>query len=241
MRKEFMVKRIVPFLLFLCCTFSFISLKPILGIMGLVERFAKEKVSAQEEAYIRSIAKELNTRKDFSICRMNEDAAAQHGAVNACALGNVLLIGPHFFNELSEPQKRFLIGRELIHIEENHTLTNWLYYASIPCVALGPCNILADYIVPQANKKWSWFIRGSLIASGLLGTYLLSAKVSRFNEFEADREAALRLNEINGGVSFYKTYAQYYSYYDGASLWKRLLIPYPTCKQRIAQLESLQK
>lgn len=97
------------------------------------KKFGDKSISPEREQEIRSIAQEMNIDKEFLIRKMNREALLKFGYCNAfvyfytflncipmCSTP-FLFISESFFEDLSFEERRFLIGHELVHIEEEHT------------------------------------------------------------------------------------------------------------------------
>lgn len=200
-----------------------------------IKLFSNQKVTPELENYIRAIAAELKMTKEFEIRTMNQAAIKAHGATNAFVIGSYLFVCPLFLETLSESEKRHLIGHELMHIEKSHSIknvvgTSLLFYASY----------FGVYYLIKKNKRddFEKLLSYSLIPVLPILAFLSSQAQRRAHEFEADRESALRLNEIDGGISLMNTF-KYYDKKNYSSYFSRIAATHPSLDERIAQFNSL--
>ena len=104
------------------------------AIQAAEEQFGSQHLAPAQEEKILSIAHEMGITEPFTIRKMNRFAIAFGGYHNAFAYFPALLhfiplsnkpflfISEGFFEDLTLDEQRFLIGHELTHIQENHTL-----------------------------------------------------------------------------------------------------------------------
>ncbi|HEV2600848.1 MAG TPA: M48 family metalloprotease [Candidatus Babeliales bacterium] len=96
--------------------------------------FGALPLNTDQEEKIRAIASEIGVAQPFTIRKMNQRAMMTFGYHNAfvyfpllfsCIPTNsspYLFISEGFLEDLSPEEQRFLIGHEMIHIKESHTL-----------------------------------------------------------------------------------------------------------------------
>ncbi len=93
-----------------------------------------QSLNADQEVKIKSIAAEMGISEPIIIRKMNQKAMITFGYHNAFAYFPLLLtfiptnsapylfISEGFLEDLSSEEQRFLIGHEMVHIKERHTL-----------------------------------------------------------------------------------------------------------------------
>lgn len=204
-------------------------------------QYLKEKANPKIEEFVRSIAKELHITKDFDIGIMNNQTVYSLGGANAACAGNkLILLGPYFLDSLSETERRFLIGHELVHLKRNHFFKNLffpfaLFFSLIPIHSLSKNKLfkITSEIKGDIFSLLYWVI-------SINGILLARQALSRYHEYEADRESALALKNIEGGILFFKNvkkiYSSHPSHSNENSKW---LASHPSNEDRIKRLENL--
>lgn len=103
------------------------------AIKSAQDKFGTMSLAQCQEEKIRNIAQEMNITEHFIIRKMNRAALLAYGYCNAFVcfytflnfipINNTpfLFVSEGFFEDLSEEEQRFLIGHELIHLQEHHT------------------------------------------------------------------------------------------------------------------------
>lgn len=171
--------------------------------------------------YVNDIMKELDpdSKKTVAVKKMNRFAQYLFGYQNAIALPglNTILVNEAWLEKLPEEQKKFLIGRSLVHM--NKPLEYALYKYILPLLTQSFVELNSTFTVlhvpPSAEEKAEMdneelnyfsnkFNQGALHwGLSLLGS-LINKYFSRRLEYEADKEAALKLNCIDGALDLLK-------------------------------------
>lgn len=224
-------------------------------------RFGQENASAETQLFVDGIAKEMGFDKQIKVKKYNTEIFAKIGYHNALAMGqDYVYINERFFNKLSVEAKRFLIGHEITHLQKGHLDERGYLLAAAGAASLYGIyktletpktfmnrynNKLGDKQELYSNSKGlknyipraAWAL-GTIGLNGLMYLYLV--KICRQQEYEADREAAIKLNAALGGVSFLdilKTLEAIPTNADKNLLEK--FSTHPLCENRIAELQKL--
>jgi len=208
------------------------------------------KPETQEE--IRKVLREMGLKDVDDVCLAEciealQKAFPKHGAAALMSPfgGNrrILLTSEEAFGQLSEDEKRFLVGHEATHIKRQHVLK-----AALVGVGAALCALLPSMCVAQSyGRKKEYLKAGAVGAVGYLSALVCAilgrAAMSRANEREADCQAARELNAAAGGVAIMKRFkedpvmqAVLKKY---KSFWWRLLMAHPTLDERIAYLQKI--
>ncbi len=190
-------------------------------ILGTALSFPLGHNTASQETtdYVNDITKQLNPdQKAVQVKKMNRFAQYLFGSQNALALPglNTVLVNEDWFKKLPEEQKRFLIGRSLVHM--NKPLEYALYKYALPLLTKSFIELNAPFALSRVasaeekadmddeertyfdSKVNRWALRTALnLLASLTNQYF-----SRRLEYEADKEAALKLNCIDGAVDLLK-------------------------------------
>ncbi len=98
------------------------------------QRFGTKSIAKDQENKIKSIARAMNVSEPIVIRKMNHNALITFGYYNAFAhfpllfdfipVGSkpFLFVSEGFFEDLSPKEQLFLIGHEMVHIKEKHTI-----------------------------------------------------------------------------------------------------------------------
>jgi len=155
----------------------------------------------------------------------------------------ILLMSEEAFNQLSEEEKRFLIGHEAMHIKHRHVLKAVVVGALVTICALSS----ATLVVRNYGRKKAYLQAGVAGVVGYLGamvaTLLVRSAVSRANERKADCQAARGLDAAAGGVALMKRLKEDPIMLEASEnykkFWWRLLMDHPTLDERIAYLQKI--
>lgn len=197
-----------------CAFMSVMTIQTALST-GAVTSPSKYSPSAETVAFIRNIQKELGLEKmRLDIFRMSDKEKRYYIRRNACVtLDNTLVIDEEWFNELSEDEKRALIGHELMHIKKDHIFKRPLISGLLLGTALVLFMIDAEYNQRvNFEKTMQTFLNKTLIVPVdkpplkiqiiRLSSWLLpfiNLWHSRACEREADLESAKQLHCARGG------------------------------------------
>lgn len=222
---------------------------PIRKIYDLtISLFGTDKFEPRKEAFIRDIITELGMSQEIQIYKMNNLALEIFGPYNAMAIFDSVIISEDLFRIYTKDELRFTVGHELMHIKKlhmplnisfqiGHTAGNIVLYKAISAKWL--CNISDKYL--QRISK-------ALTAIGLFSSQIwLKNRIAHACELQADREAAIRLNVIDGGINSFKRFmlpahlAPKKKLADKVEdlLWAIFYYSHPEDAERIAQLEAL--
>ncbi len=207
------------------------------------------------DTQVRRILHEINSPLEHSLrIRKLSRSAIYNGMTkyNACVISygtnHYLYISEKWFNSLSDPEQRFLIGHEIMHLECQHQLRKVKNSLSIGLLAA-----LCGYgITLSLVDSFSTALKVAL-CSFYGVTIPLSCSLSREYESEADREACLRLNAKEGGIllmkrmlyiekKFKSDFPSWQWFKTKQKIAKWLSTPFrthPPTKERLAQIEAL--
>ena len=206
-------------------------------------QYGTEPLEPAHEAFIQSIIQELGITKKIIIRKMSRLGITLYGRKNACALfDRYLFVGESFFKELSEEEKRFLIGHELAHLMRNHALTRSVMLFSLLCIS----GIISTALALKLQSTYRLSRTPSIITGilafaffnriGSIGNMMLS----RHQEKEADFISVSHLQTAQGGITFL-TKASAHNPYDYSKWLTRLLVSHPSPEERIQLLERITK
>lgn len=170
-----------------------------------LDKLGTESVSFANETFIKDIQHELGLDHiNLTIRAMNDDAIALVGRENAFVIGeyDYLFVSEEWFNELTIPERRFLIGHELAHLMMQHSEKQQLAQQSMAILV----NYLVKYIGNSAEQgTWKHYgiEAAKKIGFGTLKLLLLSM-LSRGCESEADEVSARKLNSAQGGIALFE-------------------------------------
>ena len=216
---------------------------------SLANQFGTEQLAPEKEKLIRSIMQEMGIIKNIEIRKMNRHGMTTFGLYNAFAyLDSYLFFSEHFFTKLNTEEQRFLIGHELMHIEQRYvykqsTVIWGNYFANVA---------LCWYAYQLLNKKrlsskmQRPLIIGLHVALNIINK-LNELRRARYFEQDADKESAIRLKCAQGGISFLKKMKQLtddfplQGNYDYSTWWKRLWANHPNNEKREKYLQEISK
>lgn len=216
------------------------------------------KLSAQKEAYIRSIIQELGMSKNIDIRKMNKRAVTTLGVDNAFVtaplIKEYLFVSEDFFDNLTESERRFLIGHELMHLYHKHN--------HLQKILIGACFVSLVPVLAGIDKLDQWMATMTtterrdyhtisneedimklrlcaplcILTVWSLATKAASGCISQIFERQADISAARKLNTAQGGIDLFKR--------SNAKNIGKIRVPsifssHPTPNERITALESV--
>jgi Zn-dependent protease with chaperone function len=183
--------------------------------------FGATPLAPAQEEKIRSIAQEMEITQPFTVKRMNQQALATFGYHNAFAhiplIWNffptrstpILFISEGFFEDLSPEEQRFLIGHELVHIQERHTEYLPLAQLTLLLLLIVLWGLLRKkFLLHLTQAKNSYYdialgiILGLLLVIFLNIPNLAALDYRRHIEWEADRISLQALNSYDGCIRF---------------------------------------
>ncbi len=175
-------------------------------------------VSSTTQEYVQSLCQKLQLgTTPVQVKHMNSVAQSFFGNQNIIALPglNTILLNEDWFKRLPEDQKRFALGRTLVHL--NKPVEYTLYKYILPLLANA---LVESYSSGQPSPGFPgtrrWYntcntSEGSRQLSGWLSdkarshlAHLVVQFFSRDMEYEADREAAEKLDCAQGGINLLK-------------------------------------
>ncbi len=183
------------------------------NLVSKIFNFGQEKLDEKNEDFIKSMIKRFKMDNfNINIFKMNNHSLQKIGHDNAFASFNNAYFSKSFLDKLTQDQKEFLIAHELMHIKNQHTL-KMIAVTSGCALTTGLLSyyvskyIDKNYLKTYKNrlpKKFQNLLSSNLLLSPvLLATSKLALSAySKFNEKQADRDAALNLGDIKGGVKF---------------------------------------
>lgn len=204
-------------------------------------QYGTEPLEPEHEAFIRGIIQELGITKKIIIRKMSRLGIALYRRKNACALfDRYLFVGESFFKELSEEEKRFLIGHELAHLMRNHILIRSVVFFSLLFIS----GIISAALALKLQSTYR-LSRTTSIITGILAFAFFNRignignmMLSRHQEKEADFISVSRLQSSQGGITFL-TKASAHDPYDYSKWSTRLLASHPSPQERIQLLERI--
>ncbi len=198
--------------------------------------FGTENLTPENEAYIRSIEKKMKMEsRGVVLKKMNVRALNKWGWHNAVAIFGHIFISESYFNQLSQDAKTYLIGHELIHIDEKHSL--------IMTIINGMGLIGAGvYYTYAKNAQQPWWKKATIGVSSWLLYRLGIAHIQRECERRADIKSVALLNSAGGGIELLRQRSLLVP--TVASRWsvvRQAFSTHPSNEERIAYLEKIQK
>lgn len=181
------------------------------NLVSKIFNFGQEKLDKKNEDFIKDMINRFKMNNfNINIFKMNNPSLQKFGQNNAFASFSNVYFSKSFLDKLAQDQKEFLIAHELMHIKNQHTL-KMIAVTSGCALTTGLLSyyiskyIDKNYLKPYKNKlpkKFQNLLSSNLIvAPGLLAMSAFTLRCySRFNEKQADRDAALNLGDIKGGV-----------------------------------------
>jgi len=185
------------------------------------QQFGPKLVAPAQEEMIRNIAREMGVTEPFTIRKMNQQALASFGYANAITyfpsfmnffpIGSTpfLFISEGLLEDLSPAEQRFLIGHELVHVQERHTEYLNLLHFAFAMILILLWNFSRKHIAKiTAQYTGSYHAIVSGVISGLLLLiYLTIPNITalayrRHIEWEADRTSLLVLKSYDGCIQF---------------------------------------
>jgi Zn-dependent protease with chaperone function len=187
----------------------------------IIERtFGSTSLEKEQERKIRLIAERMGVREEIVIRKMNSHALALFGYYNAFACFPTLFgffpikttpflfVSEGFFEDLSSKEQVFLIGHEMVHIKERHTiyinLILMLLVLSLLLFWLVSRNhlglIVQRYVGKRKTLTVLFLIHGILICFFLVIPHFVSLAYRRKIEREADSKSMEILKSYDGGI-----------------------------------------
>ena len=217
------------------------------------QQFGTSALAPKQEDKIRRIAEEMNITDRFVVRKMNRTALLTFGYHNAFVyffnflncipLNNspVLFVSEGFFDDLSDEEQRFLIGHELIHIQEHHThylnlvLLSVLIFLSIVCALLK--KTIYSYIQKRVSTHYYSLI-SALVFYGLLFICYSVSTLSglayrRHIEWVADCRSLALLESYDGALKLTERWQKEFNL-PLHNPYLGLLSDHPSCHERIA-------
>jgi Zn-dependent protease with chaperone function len=195
------------------------------------KRFGHESVSFECAQLVHSLVHTLGISYPLTLRKMNCDAVRTLGWYNAFAYGRHIFINEPFLMQLTRQEQTFLLGHELTHVKENHVP---IFFAT-HCSLLVTVIVVYTYLHRTKVRAWS---KRVLVAIGLLiAASSLYASVRRYYESEADRNAVISLNCVEGGISFLQSMEKKMP--ESQSTIQQLFSTHPSYKQRIEDLRKI--
>jgi len=195
-------------------------------------------LSEEIEVFVRKIQKQMDMEHvTIRLRSMSRDAMLSFGRENAAAVSipfaNTIIISEEWFNSLSDPEKKALIGHELAHIKYKHIYKG---------LAVFGCSYFIFSL-----------LRLKLLSAPL--ALLITRLHSRYCEAEADEISALECENIDGCIDLFKHFKSLKDPYSRFAIkrWTRklirtltypvrkLLATHPSLNTRIENLEALKK
>ncbi|CDK30146.1 M48 family metallopeptidase [Candidatus Babela massiliensis] len=181
------------------------------NLVSKIFNFGQEKLDEKNEDFIKGMINRFKMNNfNINIFKMNNHSLQKFGQNNAFVSFSNAYFSKSFLDKLSQDQKEFLIAHELMHIKNQHTL-KMIAVTSGCALTTGLLSyyiskyIDKNYLKTYKNKlpkKFQNLLSSNLVLSpGLLAMSAFTLTCySRFNEKQADRDAALNLGDIKGGV-----------------------------------------
>lgn len=175
-------------------------------------------VSSATQEYIKSVCEKLQPGSmPAQVKHMNTLALYFFGSQNIIALPglNTILVNEEWFKKLPEEQKRFALGRSLVHLNKPVEYTLYKYLLPILASALvksyssgqpfpgipGTKHWYSTDNTPEKSRQLTHWLSDQARSHS---AHLLVQYFSRDMEYEADREAAVKLDCTQGGISLLK-------------------------------------
>lgn len=221
------------------------------------QAFGDKPLAAGQEEKITAIARKMGISQSIIIRRMNRTSLLLFGYHNAFAyfpsLLNIiplsnqpfLFISEGFFEDLSPAEQDFLIGHELIHIQEGHL--RYLYLAMLPfeLLLLAACwIILRRYLWHHIRQSIFYKKILSLMAFFGLGVSFLGVPAviesiyRRHIEYVADAESLKILHTYQGCNQLIDRWQREWSLPSYNSYFG-LFSTHPSCAERKAHCHKL--
>lgn len=230
------------------------------------------KLKPEDEKFVRDIIDELGMSQDIRVYKGGSVFNKTFGENNACAISGCnqyIFIGEKLLTQLTDEEKRFLIGHELMHLYHDHLekreYLNLASYASVLASTAAVYKFRKTYDAENSNSpiktlvfdeskknigftKMSWnrelLYKTSLLLPAIVstGNHLLSMYVYRKQESEADRDSVKKLNCANGGIAFLER-AKKIEQQSNAKIHKvpEYLSTHPELDARIEAIKKLDK
>lgn len=200
------------------------------------ERFGSLPLAPEQEKKIASIALEMGITEPITIRKMSTKAIQTFGYYNAFAyfsstIWNLipisdkpfLFISEGFFEDLSPEEQRFIIGHELIHINERHT----------PFLSLSLLILLVALLI-----FWN-FVRKYLKTFFSYGLFCLLCSIPTFTRFAykrsmervADHKSMQILKSYDGGIKLIERWEKEF-HLPPHNPYFGLLSDHPSCSER---------
>lgn len=215
-------------------------------IADVYDRYTKKtcrshKANPEIESFVRSIAQEMKIDKFFEVYAMDDDLVKELGSANVIVIGNIFFIGPRFEEALTLAEKRFLIGHELAHFENDHYVKNLAAGAGLLVGYFGIVRIIQNSLTDKIEEPLRSLTTGLVSTPFLALTYFGYKVVERYHEYQADKNAALKLGEADGGISLLTRHAEPLYKPNYTNLLTRLCANHPSSEQRVSFLQELKR
>lgn len=214
------------------------------------DMFHMEPMSVENEEKIRVTIKKFGMENyHIKIYKMNSYMIRQFGRNNAFVapwLGTIF-VGENFFNELSSNEQEFIIGHELMHMYYSHVIKQNACAFGTYLTSL----YITHLILTQSKIKEKVFQKtGNIglisvdianIAMSAVLAKVVSQKLSRVFEAQADRESAKRLggNGIKAGIGLFKKSLRLYGNNKPKNIVDKIFSSHPSNYERLKNLKKL--
>lgn len=181
------------------------------------QTFGAQPLSESQETFVRSIANTMGINHHRLIIRkMNVAAMQTYGYYNAFAyfpqffclpISSIpfLFISEGFFKDLTLAEQTFLIGHELTHVKEQHTL-GFMFMVILSIIFIFLCIFTSRNRIKvwtdafcRTHQNIAWV--GTLLCLGFFSLYIIDigfAYYQRHMEYVADRNALETLQSYEG-------------------------------------------
>jgi Zn-dependent protease with chaperone function len=222
------------------------------------EQFGARSLAPEQEEKIASLAREMGITESITIRTMNHAALSLFGYYNAFAYFFVFLdlipistkpflfISEGFFEDLTPEEQRFLIGHELIHVQERHTLylnlVIYLLWALLLCGAVLVRKYLVRVIKNSRLTKHQRYLPAAvsvlLIVASTQIPALISSAYRRHIEREADIRSLQILHSFDGCTKLLQRWQKDFNV-DTHNPFFSILSDHPSCSERNAYCLAL--
>lgn len=222
------------------------------AVRAAQEKFGAMPLAPELEEKIKVIACQMGVDEPIIIRKMNYNALRTFGYNNAFvyfySLFNIipissqpfLFVSESFFEELSPEEQVFIIGHEIIHVKERHTLyLNFFFYLSyLMLFLLGLIFIKnIELIVPSFLKKkyqgsFTSFITCLLLVGLVLVPIFIKNGYRRHIEWVADSQSMEILQSHDGGLKLLERWQKKYNLSAHNNDFLGLFADHPSCYER---------
>ncbi len=207
-------------------------------------------VQPQDEKLVRDIAQQMNIQQDIQVS-LSPEAFKAVGPHN---VGNCIFFNKEWFDQWRDYKdvQKFIIGHELSHLKDYHTpirTFTWVGGALASYYLLNKASqfsSLSDTIDTYVARKVSWFpqkgrtILGKLMLFSMASriALLLTKKVSRVQEYQADAEALRMLSPIYGDAVTQgaATYLSRVTSFKKYGMFEKIFQTHPHSRDRLRKL-----